>query len=295
MKPRAFTLVELLVVISVIAVLMGILMPVLSKARAAGQNARCKGNLKGYALAVSMYTTDNDGRFQEPWFAYFSQRGPYPSETGIGNQYIHLRWCNGDLYLREHPEIAGPFYRYLSDARGFICPRFKVLTRFGQAQDIFYQANRDAVRHYKPWYNYTMNAYLGPHDGELSGIRVSTIQEVRHPATTFSFAEESSFADNDYNRTGLNNTFMVPGTKDMVNRWLGQAGYNVWAVTPGPLSGGNVGVFWNVIGGFHHAPSGDVLGGRGNCAFLDGHVAAHPRSETFPLAWPRGKVSGPIP
>ena len=133
MKPRAFTLVELLVVISVIAVLMGILMPVLSKARAAGQNAKCKGNLKGYALAVSMYTTDNDGRFQEPWFAYFSQRGPYPSETGIGNQYIHLRWCNGDLYLREHPEIAGPFYRYLSDARGFICPRFKVLTRFGQA------------------------------------------------------------------------------------------------------------------------------------------------------------------
>ena len=45
----------------------------------------------------------------------------------------------------------------------------------------------------------------------------------------------------------------------------------------------------------HGLDSGDVLGGRGNCAFLDGHVAAHPRSETFPLAWPRGKVSGPIP
>jgi len=32
---------------------------------------------------------------------------------------------------------------------------------------------------------------------------------------------------------------------------------------------------------------GDKLTGRGNCAFVDGHVAAHTRAETFPLAWPR--------
>lgn len=47
-----------------------------------------------------------------------------------------------------------------------------------------------------------------------------------------------------------------------------------------------VGQFWDVVAGFHHALIGDKLAGRGDCVFLDGHVAAHPRSETFPLAWP---------
>jgi prepilin-type processing-associated H-X9-DG protein len=28
------------------------------------------------------------------------------------------------------------------------------------------------------------------------------------------------------------------------------------------------------------------LGGKGNCAFLDGHVDAYPRADTFPLSWP---------
>jgi prepilin-type processing-associated H-X9-DG protein len=48
-----------------------------------------------------------------------------------------------------------------------------------------------------------------------------------------------------------------------------------------------VGQFWDVIAGFHHAPSGDKLRGKGNCAFLDGHVDAHYRSETFYYAYPK--------
>ena len=47
-----------------------------------------------------------------------------------------------------------------------------------------------------------------------------------------------------------------------------------------------VGQFWNVIAGYHQAPAGDLFAGKGNCAFLDGHVSAHSRKETFQLAWP---------
>jgi len=54
-------------------------------------------------------------------------------------------------------------------------------------------------------------------------------------------------------------------------------------IKPGP---DGVGQFWDVIAGFHYAPSGDPMGGRGNCAFLDGHVDGHTRLETFPLSWP---------
>jgi prepilin-type processing-associated H-X9-DG protein len=77
---------------------------------------------------------------------------------------------------------------------------------------------------------------------------------------------------------------MIPGNDSMVQGWLSQVGGNPRLVEPGP---DGVGPFWDVIAGFHHAPSGDKLGGRGNCAFLDGHVDSHYRKETFYLAWPR--------
>ena len=55
----AFTLVELLVVISIIALLMGILMPALAGARRSAYKTACKQNLHGLALAFRMYLDEN--------------------------------------------------------------------------------------------------------------------------------------------------------------------------------------------------------------------------------------------
>jgi len=62
-KPRAFTLVELLVVIAIIALLMGILMPTLSKARRQSRAVKCLVNLHQWGLIWQMYTQDNDSYF----------------------------------------------------------------------------------------------------------------------------------------------------------------------------------------------------------------------------------------
>src|SRR5688572_8459806 len=60
---RAFTLVELLVVIGIIAVLIGILLPSLSRAQRNARMTACLSNQRQLILAVFMYAQDNKGTF----------------------------------------------------------------------------------------------------------------------------------------------------------------------------------------------------------------------------------------
>jgi len=282
-KHSGFTLIELLVVIAVIAILLSILMPALNKARDLAMGSACKGNLKNFTFGMAMYLDDNNGNFCSAHTCYFKTTDPLPVESGIGGNHLHLRWCNGDIDLKSNSEYGGVLFPYLSDARSFICPAFKRLAS-QRSNDQFYLAYGDTVRNYEPWYNYTMNAYVGSTNTGVSETRVKNITEVKNPASTYSFTEESCFVDTAYNASGLNDTFMVPGNDSMAQGWLSQVGGSPRLVEPGP---DGVGQFWDVIAGFHNAPSGNKLAGKGNCAFLDGHVNAHYRKETFYLAWPK--------
>jgi prepilin-type N-terminal cleavage/methylation domain-containing protein/prepilin-type processing-associated H-X9-DG protein len=67
---RAFTLVELLVVIGIIALLIAILVPVLSKARRAAQAAKCLSNMRNFQLAHWIYLGENKGVLIQAGFSH---------------------------------------------------------------------------------------------------------------------------------------------------------------------------------------------------------------------------------
>ncbi|XAM00591.1 prepilin-type N-terminal cleavage/methylation domain-containing protein [Phycisphaeraceae bacterium D3-23] len=79
---RAFTLVELLVVISIIALLIAILMPALASGRRAAQLAQSLSNLRQIGIASAAYAADNDG---SPPFV--------PTGEQYGTTVITAGWC----------------------------------------------------------------------------------------------------------------------------------------------------------------------------------------------------------
>src|SRR5918993_1183229 len=88
----AFTLVELLVVIGIIALLISMLLPALNKAREASKAANCLSNLRQINTAFLLFAHDNKGFLPQ---IGSSGTGSEVFDIGGTNQTVLVRWFGG--------------------------------------------------------------------------------------------------------------------------------------------------------------------------------------------------------
>ena len=115
-RATGFTLVELLVVIGIIAVLISVLLPALSKARRAANAVQCSSNMRQVASAMLMYINANKGRMM-------------PAEIingGVSKAYPDGWWWATELvsqkYITAPNLFADDGSRQVSAKSAFFCP-----------------------------------------------------------------------------------------------------------------------------------------------------------------------------
>lgn len=109
---RAFTLLELLLVIAVIAVLAAFLLPAIGRARAKAQRLACMNNLRQISLGVRMYADDSSDAFPPPkdnfppgaFTAYTKLMKSYLGMTTASPERARLFACPADTFYYEYDD-----------------------------------------------------------------------------------------------------------------------------------------------------------------------------------------------
>ena len=281
-RHTGFTLVELLVVIGIIALLIGVLLPALSKAREAGYRTKCLSNVRQIGLAMIMYQQENHGYFPA------AARWGGPSGTKYGtagknqeavsdfayweNQANWWRPSESPTNTVQQDQDLGALARYMGrhfSPAVWQCPDDDVTSHKDALTQLFITG--PGTMPYP--YSYTMSVFFDQSvqyvNSEITDYLHGAplkMGKVRHPSSCVMVVEEGPSTINDgctfIEFLDNNNNYapsVIPQYTDWVSVRHGSAGRKIHVPDNGYIPSVD----------FDNVPNSQ---GRSNAAFADGHA-----------------------
>lgn len=196
--PRAFTLIELSVVIAIIGILAGLLAAGLNAAREKGKLARCIGNLRQIGMGATMYADEHGGQFHHV-------AGRIPDQ----GQWTANPWTN-QMLSPDHPAAywGVAYARYVGGTRElFRCPNARHVDEWRE-EGLPYPASF--------WLNstYGINRYLVTPFGSTNAVALK-IANLKSAQTTV-LAQDAA----EQRMEGAEDSLgLFPGETEILRQW----------------------------------------------------------------------------